>query len=44
MSSSHTHPRKIDGTVIPAIDEKISLIPDMEKAKFFDIDTELAIR
>ena len=35
---------KIDGTVIPAIDEKISLIPDMEKAKFFDIDTELAIR
>ena len=35
---------KIDGTVIPNIDEKISLIPNMDKAKFFDIDTELAIR
>ena len=35
---------KIDGTVIPAIDEKISLIPNMDKAKFFDVETELAIR
>ena len=35
---------KIDGTVIPAVESKISLIPNMEKAKFFDIDTELAIR
>ena len=35
---------KIDGTVIPDVESKISLIPNMEKAKFFDIDTELAIR
>ena len=35
---------KIDGTVIPNVESKISLIPNMEKAKFFDIDTELAIR
>ena len=35
---------KIDGTVIPAVDTKISLIPNMEKAKFFDAETELAIR
>jgi len=35
---------KIDGTVIPPVDSKISLIPNMEKAKFFDAETELAIR
>ena len=35
---------KIDGTVIPAVDTKISLIPNMDKAKFFDAETELAIR
>ena len=35
---------KIDPSVIVKVDEKISLAPNMEKAKFFDIDTELAIR
>lgn len=35
---------KIDPSVIPAVDEKISLIPNLEKAKFFDIETELSIR
>ena len=35
---------KIEPSVIVKVDEKISLAPNMEKAKFFDIDTELAIR
>ena len=35
---------KIDPTVIPEPDEKVALIANMEKAKFFDIDTELTIR
>lgn len=35
---------KIDPSVIPSVDEKISLIPNLEKAKFFDIETENAIR
>ena len=35
---------KIDPSVIVKVDEKISLLPNMEKAKFFDFDTELAIR
>ncbi len=35
---------KIEPSVIVKVDETISLIPNMEKAKFFDLDTELAIR
>ncbi len=35
---------KIEPSVTVKVDEKISLVPNMEKAKFFDIDTELAIR
>ncbi len=35
---------KIDPTVIPEPDEKVALIANMEKAKFFDLDTELTIR
>jgi len=35
---------KIDPSVIPTVDEKISLIPNLEKARFFDAETELAIR
>jgi multiple sugar transport system ATP-binding protein len=35
---------KIDPNVTIAVEEKISLIPDMAKAKFFDLETELAIR
>ena len=35
---------KIDGAVVPAVDTEISLIPNMDKAKFFDNETELVIR
>ncbi len=35
---------KIEPSVIVKVDETISLVPNMEKAKFFDLDTELAIR
>ncbi len=35
---------KIDPTVIPAVGEQVALIVNMEKARFFDIDTELRIR
>jgi multiple sugar transport system ATP-binding protein len=34
---------KIDPNVSVAVDTKISLIPDMAKAKFFDLETEVAI-
>ena len=35
---------KIEPSVIVKVDETISLVTNMEKAKFFDLDTELAIR
>ena len=35
---------KIDPTVIIKVGEKVSLAPNMSKAKFFDLQTELAIR
>ncbi len=35
---------KIDASSVVKVDESISLIPNMEKAKFFDTETELAIR
>lgn len=35
---------KIDPSVKVGVEEKISLIPNMDKAKFFDLETELAIR
>lgn len=35
---------KIEPTLVPKPDTKISLIPDMVKAKFFDLETELAIK
>lgn len=35
---------KIEPHVILEVDSKIALIPNMEKAKFFDIETELVIR
>ena len=35
---------KIDPSVIPEPDEKVALIVDMEKARFFDLDTEVRIR
>lgn len=35
---------KIEPSVTVVVDEKISLIPNMAKAKFFDLKTELAIR
>ncbi|MBO6049143.1 MAG: sn-glycerol-3-phosphate ABC transporter ATP-binding protein UgpC [Spirochaetales bacterium] len=35
---------KIDPNVVVKVGEKISLAPNMAKAKFFDIQTELAIR
>ncbi len=35
---------KIEPGVTIDVDQKISLIPDMSKAKFFDLETELAIR
>ena len=35
---------KIDPTVIPTVGEKVALICNMEKARFFDLDTELRIR
>jgi len=35
---------RIEGEVVPKVDEIISLIPNMEKAKFFDNETELTIR
>lgn len=35
---------KIDPSIVVKVNEKISLVPNLEKAKFFDIDTELAIR
>jgi len=34
---------KIEPNLTPAPDTKISLIPDMVKAKFFDMDTEQVI-
>lgn len=35
---------KIEPSVTVVVDGKISLIPNMAKAKFFDLKTELAIR
>ncbi len=35
---------KIDPSVIPTVGEKVSLLVNMEKARFFDVDTELRIR
>ena len=35
---------KIDPSVIPQPDEKVALIVNMEKARFFDLDTEVRIR
>jgi multiple sugar transport system ATP-binding protein len=35
---------KIEPTLVPKPDTKISLIPDMVKAKFFDLETELVIK
>lgn len=35
---------KIDPTVVPTVGEPVALICNMEKARFFDIDTELRIR
>jgi len=35
---------KIDPTVIPKVDSKIYLIPDMAKVKFFDIDTDMVLK
>jgi multiple sugar transport system ATP-binding protein len=35
---------KIEPTLVPAPDTKISLIPDMVKAKFFDLETEQVIK
>ncbi|MDT4761932.1 sn-glycerol-3-phosphate ABC transporter ATP-binding protein UgpC [Sphaerochaeta sp. PS] len=35
---------KIDPNVTPKVDTKINLIPDMAKAKFFDLDTEQVIK
>lgn len=35
---------KIESSAVVKVNESISLIPNMEKAKFFDVDTELAIR
>ncbi|MCF0261981.1 MAG: sn-glycerol-3-phosphate ABC transporter ATP-binding protein UgpC [Sphaerochaetaceae bacterium] len=35
---------KIDPSVIVKVGEKISITPNMEKAKFFDMETEKAIR
>ncbi len=34
---------KIEPNLVPAPDTKISLIPDMAKAKFFDLETEVVI-
>lgn len=35
---------KIEPQIVLTVDQKISLIPNMEKVKFFDYETELAIR
>lgn len=35
---------KIDPMHTPKVDQSISLIPNMDKAKFFDFETEVAIR
>ncbi len=35
---------KIDPSVIPTVGEKVSLLVNMEKARFFDTETELRIR
>ena len=35
---------KIEPSLVPAPDTKISLIPDMVKAKFFDLETEQVIK
>lgn len=35
---------KIDPSVVPTVGEPVALICNMEKARFFDIDTELRIR
>ncbi len=35
---------KIDPSVIPTVGEPVSLLVNMEKARFFDLDTELRIR
>ncbi|MBO4393433.1 MAG: ABC transporter ATP-binding protein, partial [Spirochaetales bacterium] len=35
---------KIDPSVVVKVGEKVSLAPNMKKAKFFDLQTELAIR
>ena len=35
---------KIDPSVVPSVGEPVALIVDMEKARFFDLDTELRIR
>ncbi|MFA6764152.1 MAG: sn-glycerol-3-phosphate ABC transporter ATP-binding protein UgpC [Sphaerochaetaceae bacterium] len=35
---------KIEPTVKLSVDQEISLVPDLERVKFFDFETELAIR
>ena len=35
---------RINGTVVPEVDTPIALVPNMERAKFFDNETELTIR
>jgi multiple sugar transport system ATP-binding protein len=35
---------KILPSLVPAPDTKISLVPDMPKAKFFDLETEQVIK
>ncbi len=35
---------KIDPSVIPTVGEQVSLLVNMEKARFFDLETELRIR
>ena len=35
---------EIDPTVVPSVGEPVALICNMEKARLFDLDTELRIR
>jgi multiple sugar transport system ATP-binding protein len=44
MAGKHQFIGKIEPQIQLTVDQKISLIPNMEKVKFFDYGTELAIR
>ncbi|MDX9810186.1 MAG: sn-glycerol-3-phosphate ABC transporter ATP-binding protein UgpC, partial [Sphaerochaetaceae bacterium] len=44
VAGKHQAVGKVEPTIRLTVEDKISLIPDMDRVKFFDYETELAIR